>query len=267
MKIHSKVVEFFKERLYYTAEKVLEIYHSPFQVNYKSDKSPLTQADILASQILTEAIQTLFPEDFIISEEVKLSPNIKIPENFWLIDPIDGTKEFVNKTGDFTLNIGYVENGFPVWGMVYAPVYQELYYGGIEYGIHYEKNGRVQSIRSTPHHEVIALISRSHFTGKEDSILNQLGVTKKVQLGSSLKICKLALNEADIYLRIGETSEWDIAPAHAILAASKGLIVTRNAQHLVYGKPTLINPSFIAFSANYLNQFPKVIENLTHIFI
>lgn len=267
MKIHSMVVEFFKEKFYYAAEKVLEIYHSPFQVNYKSDKSPLTQADILANQILTEAIQTLFPKDFIISEEVKLSPNIKIPENFWLIDPIDGTKEFVNKTGDFTLNIGYIEKGFPIWGMVYAPVYQELYYGGVEYGIHYEKNGKAQEIVQTPNQEVIALISRNHFTGKEDAILNQLGVTKKISLGSSLKICKIALNEADIYLRIGETSEWDIAPAHAILAASKGLIITQNAQQLIYGKPTLNNPSFVAFSSNYLNKFPNFMENLKQIFI
>lgn len=266
MKITTNHIQFFKEHFFIAAEKVLEIYQSSFKVDYKEDKSPLTQADIKANEILTKAIQTLFPNDFIVSEEIKLSRNLKLPKNFWLIDPIDGTKEFVNKTDDFTLNIGYVENGFPVWGMVYAPIYQELYYGGKDYGIFFEKNGILQEFNNQPHEEIIALISRNHFTGKEEKILNQLGVTQKIQMGSSLKICKLATNQADIYLRFGETSEWDIAPADAILTASGGTIITQNAKRLIYGKPSLNNPSFIALSSNYIQKHPHFMEILNQIF-
>ncbi len=266
MKITPNIIKFFKEKFYYATDIVLEIYQKPFEVNYKDDKSPLTEADIKANEILTRAIKNVFPNDFIVSEEVKISRNVKTPENFWLIDPIDGTKEFVNKTGDFTLNIGYVEKGFPVWGMVYSPIYKELYFGGKDYGITFEKNGIVQELNSKPHQEVIALISRNHFTGKEERILKQLGVTQKVQMGSSLKICKLATNQADIYLRFGETSEWDIAPADSILIASGGTIITQNLDRLFYGKPSLNNPSFVAISANYIKNNPDFMENLKSIF-
>lgn len=266
MKISSEDIKFFKKKIFYAAEKVLEIYYQPFEVYYKEDKSPLTDADIIANQILLEAIRTRFPTDFILSEEIKLTKNQPLPDKFWIIDPIDGTKEFVNKTGDFTLNIGYIENGFPVWGMVYAPVYQELYYGGTNFGIFYEKKGISQTIKKMNYQEVIALISRNHFTGKEDKILKHLGTTQKIPLGSSLKICKLAINQADIYLRLGETSEWDIAPADAILTASGGTIITINNERLKYGKPTLNNPSFIALSYQYIKKFPHYLELLSKVF-
>ncbi len=266
MKITPKVIQFFKDKFSFAADKVLEIYQKPFEVNYKEDKSPLTEADIKANEILTQAIQTLFPKDFIVSEEVKLSRNIKLPDSFWLIDPIDGTKEFVDKTGDFTLNIGFVEKGFPIWGMVYSPVYDELYFGGRDYGITFEKNGIVQELNKKTHQEIIALISRNHFTGKEEKILNQLGVTQKNQMGSSLKICKLATNQADVYLRFGETSEWDIAPADSLLIASGGTIITQHLDRLFYGKPSLNNPSFVAFSSNYIKKNPDYMEKLKSIF-
>lgn len=267
MKIDPNTVKFFKEQLMIAGKKVLEIYQTPFEVNYKEDKSPLTQADIIANEILINAIQKSFPNDFIVSEEVKISKNTSLPENFWLIDPIDGTKEFVNKTGDFTLNIGYIEKGFPIWGMVYAPIYQELYYGGRDYGIAFEKKNLLQTTTQTyNHNEIIALTSRNHFTPKEDTVLDQLKVTKKIPMGSSLKICKLAVHQADIYLRYGQTSEWDIAPADAILTASGGTIITQNLKRLTYGKPNLINPSFIALSNHYIQTNPDFIQKLKKIF-
>ncbi len=262
VKISLEITKFFKKKFLDASQKVLDIYHTDFDVHYKADKSPLTLADLEANEILTQAIQACFPNDFIVSEELKMNRNVQLPSTFWLIDPIDGTKEFVNKTGDFTLNIGYVEKGAPVWGMVYSPIYREFYYGGKDYGITYEKNGVQIHPTPKPSNEIIALISRNHFSGKEEKILNQLGVTSKIPVGSSLKICKLAINQADIYLRLGETSEWDIAPADALLTCSGGTIITQNYQRLYYGKPNLTNPPFIAFSSNYLHRYPDVLKKI-----
>lgn len=253
MKLTLNEINFLKSKFLEASEKVLDIYNSNFEVSYKMDKSPLTLADLTANEILISALRTLFPNDFIVSEEMKEKPQTKLPNQFWLIDPIDGTKEFVNKTGDFTLNIGWVQESLPMWGMIYAPVYQEMYYGGIEYGVTYEKNGMLQPIVVKPQKEIVALVSRNHTSGKEDIILQELQVTQKIKMGSSLKICKLATHQADIYLRLGETSEWDIAPAHALLLANHGDIFTSYGK-LRYGKPSLNNPPLLALSANFLQK-------------
>jgi len=171
MKLTLNEINFLKSKFLEASEKVLDIYNSNFEVSYKMDKSPLTLADLTANEILISALRTLFPNDFIVSEEMKEKPQTKLPNQFWLIDPIDGTKEFINKTGDFTLNIGWVQDSLPMWGMIYAPVYQEMYYGGIEYGVTYEKNGMLQPIVVKPQKEIIALVSRNHTSGKEDIIL------------------------------------------------------------------------------------------------
>lgn len=270
MKFSQSKIDFLKKKFFEASDEVLKIYETSFEVHYKKDKSPLTIADITANEILTLALHDLFPEDFIVSEEIKISKNYKLPDSFWLIDPIDGTKEFVKKTGDFTLNIGYVEKGLPVWGMVYAPIYKELYFGGKDLGIFYEKNGILQEIKKNRNdNEIIALVSRNHISGKEEILLKQLNVTQKIPMGSSLKICKLAINEADIYLRFGETSEWDIAPADALLTVSNGCILTKSGNRLSYGKKNLNNPSFIAFSSHFLNKIQPfdtfletILENL-----
>ncbi len=267
LKIGHQAVLFFKDKFYEASKQVLAIYNSEFDVHYKEDNSPLTQADLIANEILTKAILKVFPYDFIVSEEIKLKRNYQFPNAFWLIDPIDGTREFINKTGDFTLNIGYIEEGFPVWGMVYAPIYQELYYGGKDYGLYYEKNGIIQNVNDESWDGVIALVSRNHTHPKEQHILEFLGVTHKIPMGSSLKICKLAFNQADIYLRLGETSEWDTAAADALLTASGGMILTQHNQKLLYGKPNLNNPSLVAFSRNYLNKNSTVFDNIKQVLL
>ena len=232
--------------------KVISIYEKDFNVQQKSDSSPLTEADLASHQCIVDALSSIAPVIPILSEE---SADISWAERsawrtYWLIDPLDGTKEFIKKNGEFTINIALIENGTPVFGSVYAPVLEELYFGGKDIGAWKQTASQKQSISvarsSNPTIRVVG--SRSHQSEDIQNYLKQFSNYELVPMGSSLKICLIAEGKADIYPRLGPTSEWDTAAAHAVLKAAGGTCVLYdNNQELMYNtKDSLLNPYFIA---------------------
>lgn len=238
--------------------KIMEIYDSgDFGVEIKADNSPLTLADKAANEIIVAALQMLTPEIPIISEEGK---NIPIEERrnwtkFWLVDPLDGTKEFVKRRGEFTVNIALIENQIPILGVVFAPVLNALYSGELGKGAFCEKNGNarteIHAQREMVDNGLIVVRSKSHAQPEEDDFFSRLKIAKETSIGSSLKFCLVAEGAADLYFRFGPTSEWDTAAGHAVVLAAGGSVVAMpNKQPFLYNKNALLNGSFLCKGAN-----------------
>lgn len=240
-------------------EAILSVYHAPtnLEVAYKSDQSPLTLADTLSNQIIISALQKNYPELPIISEENK-TIDYEIRKkwtSFWLIDPLDGTKEFIKKNGEFTVNIALIENQQPVIGVVYVPISDTLYFAQKNSGAFKQENKTIVRLPQDPTHyrqknEVKVVVSRSHLSEATEKFIHELEASGKkieqVALGSSLKICNVAEGLADVYPRFGPTMEWDTAAAHAIAAESgRKLTIIDTDLSLQYNKPNLLNPYFL----------------------
>jgi len=243
-KINSIAVE--------AGKKIMFIYQKDFEIQEKPDQSPLTEADLASHNYICEKLSVLTPKIPILSEE---SANIsweerKLWETYWLIDPLDGTKEFIKKNGEFTVNIALISKGKPVFGVVYAPDLDTLYFGSNLLGAFKEKEGRSEpiTIASSPSDSVKVVGSRSHQSDEMHKYLTKFESYDLIPMGSSLKICLIAEGQADIYPRLGPTSEWDTAAAHAVLAAAGGsCFLYDSGQELVYNtKESLLNPYFIA---------------------
>lgn len=232
------------------SEKVLHIYQSDFKVNYKEDHSPITAADIASHDIIVKGLRQISRDIPILSEEGAEIPweERKKWRRFWLIDPIDGTKDFTQRTGEFTVNIAMIEDGEPVMGVVTAPALKEAFWGIKGEGAHMrDRTGRVHRIRvAEPKDTLRVVASRNHLNEETRAFIDTLGAHETVQAGSSLKFCRIAEGHADIYPRMGPTSEWDTAAAHAVLVAAGGKVQTPEGQPLVYGKENILNPNFIA---------------------
>ena len=234
---------------------IMKIYRYDFEVRGKQDASPVTEADEKAERLILErlgALQSQFP---VVSEEAAAAGYVpEMGQCFWLVDPLDGTKEFINRNGEFTVNIALIENGTPVLGVVFAPALDRMYGGAIGLGAWLEVQGKRQAIecRSIPEDGLDVVASRSHGDADAlDQFLNGRLVRSLKSAGSSLKICLIAEGEADLYPRLGRTMEWDIAAGHAVLAAAGGQIHALNGDVLSYGKRDLSNPHFYACSADY----------------
>lgn len=232
------------------SEKVLHIYQSDFKVNYKEDHSPITAADIGSHDIIVKGLRQISRDIPILSEEGAEIPweERKKWRRFWLIDPIDGTKDFTQRTGEFTVNIAMIEDGEPVMGVVTAPALKEAFWGIKGEGAHMrDRTGRVHRIRvAEPKDTLRVVASKNHLNEETRAFIDTLGAHETVQAGSSLKFCRIAEGHADIYPRMGPTSEWDTAAAHAVLVAAGGKVQTPEGQPLVYGKENILNPNFIA---------------------
>lgn len=232
------------------SEKVLHIYQSDFKVNYKEDHSPITAADIASHDIIVKGLRNISRDIPILSEEGAEIPweERKKWRRFWLIDPIDGTKDFTQRTGEFTVNIAMIEDGEPVMGVVTAPALKEAFWGIKGEGAHMrDRTGRVHRIRVADPKETLRVVaSKNHLNEETRAFIEALGSHETVQAGSSLKFCRIAEGHADIYPRMGPTSEWDTAAAHAVLVAAGGKVQTPEGQTLVYGKENILNPNFIA---------------------
>ncbi|CCG96023.1 PAPS (adenosine 3'-phosphate 5'-phosphosulfate) 3'(2'),5'-bisphosphate nucleotidase [Marinobacter nauticus ATCC 49840] len=232
------------------SEKVLHIYQSDFKVNYKEDHSPITAADIASHDIIVKGLRQISRDIPILSEEGAEIPweERKKWRRFWLIDPIDGTKDFTQRTGEFTVNIAMIEDGEPVMGVVTAPALKEAFWGIKGEGAHMrDRTGRVHRIRvAEPKDTLRVVASKNHLNEETRAFIDTLGAHETVQAGSSLKFCRIAEGHADIYPRMGPTSEWDTAAAHAVLVAAGGKVQTPEGQPLVYGKENILNPNFIA---------------------
>lgn len=224
----------------------------------KADGSPVTIADQKAEDIITKALKDITPEVTIVGEEAAAAGYRPVTENleyFWLVDPLDGTKEFISGSGDYTVNIGLIHNHEPVMGVVYAPVHGELYAAcGAGTAIKWmEETGKEKpiSVREAPNEGLTVVSSKSFGSGEKlDAFLDHYKVSKKIKRGSSLKMCAIAAGKADLYPRFGPTCEWDTAAAHAILRSAGGFITDIQGKELSYGghDPKFLNPEFIARS-------------------
>lgn len=241
-------------------EQILAVYNTDFDVTEKGDRSPLTEADLAAHREIVAGLRELTPDLPILSEESAVTPwgERRHWERYWLVDPLDGTKEFVKKNGEFTVNVALIEHSKPVIGIVHVPVAGTTYLGAEGAGAQIRKSsGEIKPISvMTPAAQPPRVVaSRSHRGADVDAYLEKLGEHKIVSMGSSLKICLVAQGKADVYPRLGPTSEWDTAAAHAVLSAAGGTIVeAASGEALQYNaKESLLNSYFIAFGDNNKN--------------
>lgn len=233
-------------------------------VQYKKDDSPLTHADLASHRIICDGLNALSPQIPVLSEE-----SAEIPyevrrtwQAFWLVDPLDGTKEFLNRNGEFTVNIALMRNGSPILGVVYAPAMGKTYFAAEGAGAARSELGVATSIRaaaiSNPSPRVV--VSRLHGGGMDEMRidLSKIGVDPDacqfVSMGSSLKFCLVAEGSADIYLRNGPTMEWDTAAAQCVLEMAGGSVSDLAGNRLAYNKPVLLNPGFLASATRLVPQ-------------
>ena len=247
----SSTVEITKE----AGEAITEIYNSDFAYQLKKDLSPITAADNLSHNIITARLKTLTPEIPILSEE-----NCDVPykirsqwTQYLLVDPLDGTKEFIKKNGEFTVNIALIDNNSPIFGVIHLPVTNETYWGSKVNGSFYSnKSNDVEQIRVSDNHQspIRLVASRSHPSKMLDSLLETIVDCEIIKIGSSIKFCLIASGQADCYPRFGLTSEWDTAAGEAIAGFAGGHVVTTNGNSIKYNlKENYLNPNFIV--SNY----------------
>lgn len=237
---------------------IMEIYNSDdFEVKSKSDDSPVTAADEAADALISAGLRAAFPDVTLVTEEQSDSHEARA-ETFMIVDPLDGTKEFINRRGDFTVNIAYVESGVPTRGVVYAPAKNRLFYtNGMGNSVeetgpfHKDTPGALTPIkvRQPDNQALLVVASKSHRDQATDDYIGKYNVEDMKSAGSSLKFCLVATGEADIYPRVGRTMEWDTAAGHAVLNGAGGHVV-RFDDHtaLAYGKEGFANPFFIAYA-------------------
>jgi len=231
---------------------ILKVYAQPFEVQHKADASPVTLADALAEAIILDALRQVTPEIPAIAEELAAAGGLPAaaPARFWLVDPLDGTKEFIARNGEFTVNIALVEHTRPVLGVVHAPVLDVTY--GAAAGRAWRRLGSAaspQPIAARPVAKDGAVVVHSRSHGDKGRLAAFLATVPKAApriSGSSIKFCLIAAGEADLYPRFGQTMEWDTAAGQAVLEAAGGSVTTLDGAPLRYGKPGFANPDFIA---------------------
>jgi 3'(2'), 5'-bisphosphate nucleotidase len=251
--VHDELVDLVRR----AGAEILEVYDTEFEVETKADLSPVTQADLRAHMVIVDGLSELSGGLPIISEESDL-PDFKTRKTwsrYWLVDPLDGTKEFIKRNGEFTVNIALIEGNSPVLGVVGVPVRDEVFFGDVKSRIAYKEtqNGRLplrtRTVLESSRLTVVA--SRSHGGHRLqtylDAVADTLGGVEQKPVGSSLKFCILAEGKADYYPRLGPTSEWDIGAAQALLVAAGGAVWGVDGTPLKYNtKDSLLNPDFIA---------------------
>lgn len=220
------------------------------EVSRKADPSPVTVADLASHRVLATHLAQLLPNCLVVSEEDPASLVYRQRAGrFWLVDPLDGTKEFIASNGKFTVNIALIEEGRSTLGVVYAPAIDALYWGGTGLGAFRCIGGQTVAINvaSTAEGRACRVVaSKSHLNEATQAMIDRLGDVSLVQAGSSLKFCRVAEGEANIYPRLAPTCEWDTAAAQAVLEGAGGAVVDLHCQTLLCGKADVLNPSFIA---------------------
>ncbi|MHA6264333.1 3'(2'),5'-bisphosphate nucleotidase CysQ [Arenibacterium sp. CAU 1754] len=239
-------------------EKIMEIYNSDdFDVKVKSDDSPVTEADEAADALISAGLRAAFPDVMLVTEE-QADSHDTTGDTFLIVDPLDGTKEFIHRRGDFTVNIALVEKGVPTRGVVYAPAKNRMFFTLAD-GRSVEETGAFQpdqigettpiNVAKSDNSALMVVASKSHRDQATDDYINKYAVKDMKSAGSSLKFCLIATGEADLYPRVGRTMEWDTAAGHAVLNGAGGKVV-RFDDHspLTYGKDGYANPFFIAYA-------------------
>src|SRR5882724_1001100 len=236
---------------------VHDIYRGGFDVQRKADASPVTDAENAAEAFILKRLREMAPHIPVIAEEEVAAGRVPaIGNEFFLVDPLDGTKEFIQKRGDFTVNIALIRDRSPVLGVVYAPAKSSLFAGSVLSQTAFRSDQDTDSSQTAPRRNIkvrpvptsglVAVSSRSHSTPETDAYLAQFNVADRVSVGSSLKFCLVASGEADLYPRLGPTMEWDTAAGHAVLAAAGGSVLAAGGVPLRYGKPGFRNSFFVA---------------------
>lgn len=230
---------------------ILGVYGERFETSTKEDSSPLTEADLASNEIIVAGLRALDSALPILSEESKAVPfaDRSSWKRYWLVDPLDGTKEFIKRNGEFTVNIALVDEDVPIAGVVHAPVLGRTYVGLTGEGAWEEEGGRRTAIQVVPTGDPLLVVaSRSHNTPETQAFLDALAVEHSLELtsiGSSLKLCLVASGKAHLYPRFAPTMEWDTAAAHAVVRAAGGFVCDRQGRELCYNKEDLLNPHFL----------------------
>jgi 3'(2'), 5'-bisphosphate nucleotidase len=245
---------------------IINVYESDdrrdFGATTKIDNSPITEADLRSHKIIVDGLTALTPHWPVLSEEsAAISFDVRSQrQTYWLVDPLDGTKEFVSRNGEFTVNIALIHDHAPVFGVVYVPVTDALYVGGKDYGAFKQvSDSELLAIHATsPSHTPPRVVgSRSHRGAELDAYLANLGAHELVSMGSSLKFCLIAEGQADLYPRLGPTSEWDTAAAQAVVEGAGGIVCTLDGQPLRYNtKADLLNPHFFVYADRSRDWLP-----------
>ncbi len=230
-------------------QEVLAVYGAGFDVYTKRDATPVTDADRRSEQLILDALARLIPEIPVVAEESYAEG--RIPEvgdsPFFLVDPLDGTKEFVSRNGEFTVNIALVRKDAPVIGVVHVPALGESYWCDGD-GDAWRRRGEQTPERircRIPEDGLVVVASRSHRDSKTDEYLEKLDIKEQISAGSSIKFCRIAEGAADLYPRLGRTMEWDVAAGHAIVNAAGGTVTTIDDRPFTYAKPDFANPAFV----------------------
>ncbi len=247
-------------------DAILEVYATDFDVQHKADQSPLTQADMASHNVIDQGLKALTPDIPVLSEESGL-PDFEERSQwttYWLVDPLDGTKEFVNRNGEFTVNIALIENNRSILGVVHVPVKNRTYFGCAGYGAEL-RDAESAPVKITVAEETAkparVVGSRSHRGSSLDAFLDMLGDYEMRAMGSSLKFCLVAEGAADIYPRLGPTSEWDTAAAQAVVEQAGGSVITLDGKPLSYNsKAEILNPHFLVIgprNRDWLGMVPS----------
>lgn len=237
---------------------IMEVYESDFSVSHKGDHSPVTEADVRGEKVILAGLAKLDPGAVVVAEEMVAEGGLPQGDptswpRFWLVDPLDGTKEFVARNGQFTVNIALVEGGVPTLGVVHAPAIGETYVGHGPGTARRAKGGGPLApirVRSPAPEGLVVVASRSHRDGRTDEFLSKLKIKDLETAGSSLKFCLVAAGDADLYPRLGTTMEWDTAAGHAVVLAAGGRVDTLDGAPLRYAKKGFENPHFVVRGAD-----------------
>jgi 3'(2'), 5'-bisphosphate nucleotidase len=241
------------------AREIMMVYASDFAVKSKADLSPVTEADALAEKVILKGLAELWPDIPVLAEEAASAGDIPtLGDRFFLVDPLDGTKEFTSRNGEFTVNIALIENGKPVMGVVYAPAIDQLYWGKAGIGAGFasfalsdaisDATWQALKVRMPPADGLTVVASRSHMDAATAEFLKTCHVKTLTSAGSSLKFCLIARGDADLYPRFGRTMEWDTGAGQAVLEAAGGKVCNTDGTRLTYGKSDrgFDNPAFVA---------------------
>ena len=238
------------------AAAILEIYEGGFAVRSKADRTPLTEADERSEAIIVAALRELTPDVPVVAEESQARGETAFvqpsPPAFWLVDPLDGTREFVDRNGQFAINIGLVQDGRPVLGAILAPVEGIVWSGIVGTGAFRQVREGTETpmrARARPAKGIVVVTSRSHASGAESAVASAHTITEHRRLGSAAKFGLIAEGSADLYPRMGPTSEWDTCAGEALLVAAGGHVERTDGRPLEYGKPGFRNPDFVARGA------------------
>ncbi|CAK6514182.1 3'(2'),5'-bisphosphate nucleotidase CysQ [Rickettsia helvetica] len=254
--MNDNLINALKDLIINTGKVALDIKKAGILTDTKSDGSVVTNADKEISKIIYQTLRTLTSQIAIVCEEQPLP--ILSSDTFWLIDPIDGTRSYVNGKSTYTLNIGLIENGSPTIGLIYHPETAKLYYTDVNGRLKIEQNSKEVFVNHEPKHEELnAVIGFYNSNKATKEFLSKYSFGQINAIGSSIKLCLIAEGTADIYPKFGQTMEWDIAAGHALIKAGGGNILDCDGQEITYGKENFANPNFFACSKYWLGKNPN----------